>query len=77
MIVGGTSDDPEYAAEEIIDEKTERGRKFYLVRFVGCAEPEWCPASKVSRTLRAEWWQTHPPSQSSRPTQPPSLQPPQ
>lgn len=72
VIVGGAADNPEYAAEEIIDEKMERGRKFYLVRFVGCLEPEWCSARDVSNTLRQEWWKFHPPSQSSRPSRPPS-----
>lgn len=72
VIVGGAADNPEYAAEEIIDEKMERGRKFYLVRFVGCLEPEWCSARDVSNTLRQEWWKFHPPSQPSRPSRPPS-----
>ena len=69
VIVGGPSTNPEYLAEAIEAEKMESGRKYYLVRFVGCRDAEWCPAQGVSKALKTDWWRTHPPSQRTRSSQ--------
>ena len=42
--------------DKILDEKKRQGKTFYLVKFIGFAEPEWIEKSNVNAEEAIEDW---------------------